>query len=196
MDNSGRCCGSGRTCYGAGRMRMALGTGVGFGLRIGLQQVRRENGSSSTLEVYMCCCSFLRVGWRVRCIRSGRDHPLLWTHRRLNADTRSKSGHSFHSKWVDSSNKIRIRSTPNTALTPLWVNAAFSLSRSLPLNPRPVGSPALYVTKYFNTQTPSVIHFSSTWSTTPCIAMYASGRSVQTTMRVQGGCRQVRRRVA
>jgi len=62
MHNSGRCCGSGRTCYGAGRMSKALRTGVGFGLKVGPRQAQREKGSSPTLLICL--------GWSVRCVPS------------------------------------------------------------------------------------------------------------------------------
>jgi len=67
MHNSGRCCGSGRTCYGAGRMSKALRTGVAFGLKVEPRQAQREKGSSPTLDVNGCCCSFVWVG---RCVAS------------------------------------------------------------------------------------------------------------------------------
>jgi len=67
MHNSGQCCGSGRTCYGAGRMSKALRTGVAFGLKVGRRQAQREKGSSPTLDVNGCCCSFVWVG---RCVAS------------------------------------------------------------------------------------------------------------------------------
>jgi len=61
MHNSGGCCGSGRTCYRAGQMNKALRTGMGF------RQAQREKGSSPTLDVNGCCCSFVWVG---RCVGS------------------------------------------------------------------------------------------------------------------------------
>jgi len=59
MHNSGQCCGSGWTCYGAGQMSKALRTGMAFGLKVGPWQAQREKGSSPTLDVNRCCCSFV-----------------------------------------------------------------------------------------------------------------------------------------
>ena len=62
IHNSGQCCGSGHTCYGAGWMSKALRTGMG---RLGHGRHKGEKGSSPTLDVNGCCCSFVWVGWCV-----------------------------------------------------------------------------------------------------------------------------------
>jgi len=71
IHNSGRCCGSGRTCYGAGWMSKALRTSMGFGSKVGPRQAQREKGSSPTLDVNGCCCSFV---WAGRCVASQVPH--------------------------------------------------------------------------------------------------------------------------